>query len=131
MLPAECPKWQTVYYYFRRWGAMDAFSELEDSLVESVRLRRGESPHPTIGAIDSASSRSALPRSIKGIDGNKKAKGMKHNIITDRNGDILEASTTPANIHDSKSAYALLGMLVITFPWIKRIYGTKPKPRCI
>ena len=31
-LPHEYPKWQTVYYYFRRWGAMDAFSELEDVL---------------------------------------------------------------------------------------------------
>ena len=38
LLPEEYPKWQTVYYYFRRWGAMDAFSELEDSLVEKVRL---------------------------------------------------------------------------------------------
>lgn len=51
---------------------VDSFSELEDSLVEKVRLRRGESPYPTIGAIDSESSRSALPRSQKGIDGNKK-----------------------------------------------------------
>ena len=125
LLPAEYPKWQTVYYYFRRWGAMDAFPELEDSLVESVRLRRGESPHPAIGAIDSASSRSALPRSKKGIDGNKKVKGVKRNIITDKDGDILEASTTPANIHDSKSAYALLAMLVIAFPWIKRIYADR------
>ncbi len=25
LLPEEYPKWQTVYYYFRRWGAMDAF----------------------------------------------------------------------------------------------------------
>ncbi len=104
---------------------MDAFPELEDSLVESVRLRRGESPHPAIGAIDSASSRSALPRSKKGIDGNKKVKGVKRNIITDKDGDILEASTTPANIHDSKSAYALLAMLVIAFPWIKRIYADR------
>ena len=40
LLPAEYPKWQTVYYYFRRWGAMDAFSELEDSLVESHDLGR-------------------------------------------------------------------------------------------
>ena len=84
LLPEEYPKWQTVYYYFRRWGAMDAFSELEDSLVEKVRLRRGESPHPTIGAIDSESSRSALPRSQKGFDGNKKVKGVKRNIITDK-----------------------------------------------
>ena len=58
LLPEEYPKWQTVYYYFRCWGAMDAFSELEDSLVKQVRLRRGESTQPTIGVIDSASSRS-------------------------------------------------------------------------
>ena len=125
LLPAEYPKWQIVYYYFRRWGAMYAFAELEDVLVEKVRLRRGESPHPTIGAIDSASSRSALPRSQKGIDGNKKVKGVKRNIITDKDGDILEASTTPANIHDSKSAYALVAMLVVAFPWIRRIYADR------
>ena len=67
---------------------MDTFAELEDSLVEAVRLRRGESPQPTIGAIDSESSRSGLPRSQKGIDGNKKVKGVKRNIITDKDGDI-------------------------------------------
>lgn len=125
MLPGEYPKWQIVYYYFRRWGAMDAFSELEDKLVKQVRLKRGESPTPTIGAIDSASSRSALPRSQKGIDGNKKVKGVKRNIITDKDGDILEATTTPANIHDSKSAYALLALLVVAFPWVRRIYADR------
>lgn len=125
MLPAEYPKWQTVYYYFRRWGAMDAFSELEDMLVKELRLKRGESATPTIGAIDSASARSALPRSQKGIDGNKKVKGVKRNIITDKDGDILEATTTPANVHDSKSAYALVALLVTAYPWIKRIYADR------
>lgn len=125
LLPAEYPKWQIVYYYFRRWGAMDAFSSLEDTLVRKVRLKRGESEEPTIGAIDSQSSRSALPRSQKGIDGNKKVKGMKRNIITDKDGDILAATTTAANIHDSKSAYALVALLVTAFPWIKRIYADR------
>ena len=93
LLPAEYPKWQTVYYYFRRWGAMDAFSEIEDSLVEQVRVRRGEFPQPTIGAIDSESSRAALPRSQKGIDGNKKVKGMKRNIsICLRDGALTDTS---------------------------------------
>ena len=104
---------------------MDAFAELEYGLVEKVRLRRGESPQPTIGAIDSESSRFALPRSQKGIYGNEKVKGVKRNIITDKDGDILEASTTPANIHDSKSAYALVAMLVVAFPWIRRIYADR------
>ncbi len=104
---------------------MDAFAELEDGLVAKVRLRRGESPQPTIGAVDSGSSRSALPRSQKVIDGNRKVKGVKRNIITDKDGDILEASTNPANIHDSKSAYALVAMLVVAFPWIRRIYADR------
>lgn len=125
LLPTEYPKWQIVYYYFRRWGAMDAFGELEDDLVKKVRLRRGESETPTIGAIDSQSSRSALPRSQKDIDGNKKVKGVKRNIITDKDGDILETTTTPANVHDSKSAYALVALLVTAFPWIKRIYADR------
>ena len=125
LLPTEYPKWQIVYYYFRRWGAMDAFGEFEDDLVKKVRLRRGESETPTIGAIDSQSSRLALPRSQKGIDGNKKVKGVKRNIITDKDGDILEATTTPANVHDSKSAYALVALLVTAFPWIKRIYADR------
>ena len=104
---------------------MDAFAELEDGLVAKVRLRRGESPQPTIGAVDSGSSRSALPRSQKVIDGNRKVRGVKRNIITDKDGDILEASTTPANIHDSRSAYALVAMLVVAFPWIRRIYADR------
>lgn len=124
-LPVEYPKWQIVYYYFRRWGAMDAFSQLEDELVALVRQKRGESPDPTIGIIDSQSSRSALPRSLKGIDGNKKVKGVKRNVITDKDGDILEATTTPANIHDSKLAYALVALLVVTYPWIRRIYADR------
>lgn len=60
---------------------MDSFSELEYRFVEKVRLRRWESPHPTIGAIYSESCRSALPRFPKLIDGNNKAKGVKHNMI--------------------------------------------------
>lgn len=74
MLPAEYPKWQTVYYYFRRWGAMDAFSELEDRQVQKARLKRGETAAPTIGAIDSASVRSALPRSQKALMATRKSK---------------------------------------------------------
>jgi len=50
---------------------------------------------------------------------------VKHNIITDKDGDILEVYTTPANIHDSKSAYALVAILVVAFPWIRRIYADR------
>ena len=70
---------------------MDTFSELED--FGKAQRRRIS---PTIVAIDSQRTRSALLRSQKGIDGNKNVKGLKRNIIIDKNGDILGASTTPA-----------------------------------
>ena len=50
---------------------------------------------------------------------------MKRNIITDKDGDILEASATPANIHDSKSAYAPVAILAVAFPWKRRIYADR------
>ncbi len=64
LLPEEYPKWQTVYYYFRRAGAQwMPFLNLRDSLVEKVRLRRvvreSATPDFIIGAIDSESSCSA------------------------------------------------------------------------
>ncbi len=45
---------------------------------------------------------------------------MKRNIITDKDGDILEAHTTPSNVHDSKPAYSLMALPDIAFPWIRR-----------
>ncbi len=42
LLPAEYPKWNGDSYYYLTLGAMDAFAELEDRLVEKVRLRRGD-----------------------------------------------------------------------------------------
>ena len=98
---------------FRRRGAMYALSELEDILVQKIHLKIGESASLTIGAIDSDSARSALPRSQKGIDSNKKVKGVKRNIITDNDGDILEATSTPAtfmtpSLHMPSSSCSLL-----------------------
>lgn len=122
-LPHEYPKWQTVYYYFRAWGANDEFTEMLAILVEQVRIWEGQSPIPAIGAIDSQSVRSALPQSEKGIDGNKKVKGIKRHIVTDKNGFVLAAYTTTANVHDSKAAYVLLALLSALYPGIKKVYA--------
>lgn len=122
-LPNEYPKWQLVYYYFRRWSALDEFQYLLCILDEQVRLNEGQSPVPSIGAIDSQSVKSALPQSEKGIDGNKKVKGIKRSIVTDKNGFVLAAQASKANIHDSRLAYSLLALLAVLHPEIKKIYA--------
>ena len=49
-------------------------------------------------------------RGDNGYDGNKKVKGVKRNIITDRNGFILARKVCNAGIHDSKMAHDLCGL---------------------
>lgn len=120
MLPSEFPKWQLVYYYFRRWSALDEFDYILKIFVEQTRLYKGQSPVPSLALVDSQSVKSALPASEKGIDGNKKVKGIKRHVATDKNGYILSAQVTTANVHDSKAAYALLVALSLEYPWIKK-----------
>lgn len=121
MLPREYPKWQLVYYYFRRWSAMGEFDKALRIFIEQRRLYMGQSPIPSLALADSQSAKSALPNSEKGIDGNKKVKGIKRHIATDKNGYILEAVITTANIHDSKAACILLAALSAAYPWIRKV----------
>ena len=120
LLPSDFPKWQLVYYYFRRWSAMEEFAMILEIFEEQARLYMGQSPVPSLAVVDSQSVKSAHPNSKKGIDGNKKIKGIKRHVATDKNGYILAAEVTTANIHDSKAAYALLVALSIEYPWIKK-----------
>lgn len=125
MLPGEYLKRQTVYYCLRRWDAMEVFTEFEDILVRQLSLSIGKSGMPTIGAIDSESLFSVLPRSQKGGNENRKVIYLKNKILADRDGDIQEGATTLTNIHESMSAYALVAMLVTAYPWIRRIYADR------
>ncbi len=46
-------------------------------------------------------------RSLNGIDGNKKIKGVKRHVVVDKNGFLLAVMVTIACVHDSKAAYLL------------------------
>lgn len=124
-LPHDYPVWQTVYYYYRAWAADGEFKEMLDILTEQVRLWEGQSPQPSIAVIDSQSVKSASLPSPKGIDGNKKVKGIKRQLAVDRNGHLLDIQTTPANMHDSKGALLLLALLAASHPQIKKILADR------
>ena len=71
----------------------------------------GQNKHPSLGIADSQSVRWGNNRSLKGVDGNKKVKGIKRHIVVDKNGFLIAIMVTIANVHDSKAAYLLMRVL--------------------
>ncbi len=71
--------------------------------------------------VDSQSAKSGLPQSRKGIDGNKRIKGIKRHIAVDSQGLPIGVVVTTANVHDSKAAFPLIGSLCVHHPYIKTI----------
>ncbi|KAA6377011.1 MAG: putative DDE transposase [Streblomastix strix] len=68
-LPEEYPKWELVYYYYRKWSGMEEFDLLLGGLRDSVRLKFGQHTRPSLGIMDSQSVRWGNNRSLNGIDG--------------------------------------------------------------
>lgn len=124
-LPHDFPAWQTVYYYYRVWGALGEFKKLLSILTEQVRLWEGQSPDPSVAIVDSQSVKSSSLPSPKGIDGNKKVKGIKRQLAVDKNGHLLDVQATTANVHDTKGALLLLAILAASHPQIKKVLADR------
>ena len=78
---------------------------------EHVRLKWGQNKHPSLGIVDSQSVRWGNNRSLNGIDGNKKIKGIKRHTVVDKNGFLIAVMVTIANINDGKAAWLLMRVL--------------------
>ena len=55
MLPHDYPKWQLVYYYFRKWFKEGRIEHLLNKLVRKVRKKRNQSESPSVGALGAQS----------------------------------------------------------------------------
>ena len=79
-LPHDFPKWQNVYYHFRKWKKKKAdgnslLDEVLQELVMSERIINGRKPEPTMSILDSKSVKNAFTAEEKGYDGGKKNIG--------------------------------------------------------
>lgn len=108
-LPHDYPKWKSVYYYYHKWRKEGRVEHFLEKLVRKVRRERGQTSSPSVAAIDAQSVKWGSRQGDNGYDGNKKVKGIKRNILTDRNGFILARKVCNAAIHDSKTAHELCG----------------------
>lgn len=121
LLPKDFPKWQLVYYYFRKWSFEGITEQIHERLLAKLREKKGKQSSPSLGLIDSQTVKTASVTKEKGIDGNKKISGRKRFIITDTLGLILAIFIAPANLGERAGAEQVLREMRGKYPRIVKI----------
>lgn len=125
MLPKDFPKWQAVYWHFRKWRQDGRIENCIENLVMKIRRKRRQNELPTVGALDAQSVKWGNRHSDNGFDANKRVKGIKRNIVVDRNGFILGRTVDTASKHDSKLAFRLCQVTAYTWRTLKKILSDR------
>jgi len=105
LLAEGYPPWQTVYWYFIKW-TMDGTIEIcHQEIRKALRRKLEKNEDASVCIIYSCSVRmNATSGMDRGIDGNKKIKGLKRHLLVDSLGLVIDVVIHAANIHDSKGA---------------------------
>jgi len=123
MLPREFPKWQTVYYYFRRWRDAEWFVAINDQLRQKIRLLSGKRPDASAAIIDSQSVKTDEQAASRGYDAGKRVKGRKRHILVDTPGLLLKAKVLTADIQDRDGAKQLFSEIKEQMPRLSLIWA--------
>ena len=106
--PKEFGPWQTVRTWHDRFCSDGVWSDIAALLVRAVRQKQGRAPEPTTAVLDSQSVASGPQAGPRGVDGNKKVRGIKRHMLTCSLGFVLACLVTAANAHDTQPVGALL-----------------------
>ncbi len=120
-LPLDFPKWQLVYYYFRKFETSGLIEIMHDTLREQVRVKKGRQECPSLGLIDSQSVKTASVTAEKGLDGNKKVIGRKRFILTDTMGLMMGVLIAAANTGERAGAESLFYEARAKYPRLRRV----------
>jgi len=120
-LPKDFPKWQLVYYYFRKFETTGLIEILHDTLRAKVRIKKGKEISPSLGLVDSQSVKTASVTTEKGLDGNKKVNGRKRFILTDTLGLIIGILIVAANTGERAGAESLFYQVRGKYPRLQKV----------
>ena len=109
-LPKEFGPWQTVRTWHDRFRADGIWSDIAALLTRAVRAKQGREPEPTTALLDSQSVSSGPQAGPRGVDGNKRIRGIKRHVLTCSLGFVLAVLVTAANVHDTQPVAALLAL---------------------
>lgn len=107
-LPKEFGPWETVRSWHDRFRADGIWADVGGLLVRAVRQRRGHPAEPRTAILDSQSVVSGPQKGERGVDGNKRIKGIKRHALCCSLGFLLAVLVTAANVHDTAAAEPLL-----------------------
>lgn len=121
-LPETFPKWQLVYYYFRKWQTDGTLEGLNWSLNKLERKRVNKKTVPSLFCIDSQSVKVApFVAEDTGVDGNKKINGRKRHVITDTLGLVWGVVVHAANKADGAVAQRVVEPMLGYMDRMKKI----------
>ena len=122
LLPHDFPKWQTVYYYFRRWQKDGTWQRIHYFLKAEVRVRAGRNVEPSAAIADTQSVPTGHHGLGKGFDGGKLIKGRKRHILVDVMGLLLAVMVHSAGIQERRGFKLLLFKIRHLFPRLRLIW---------
>jgi len=120
-LPNDFPKWQLVYYYFRKWSNNQLIAQLHQILYRKVRVKVGREVSPSLGLLDSQSVKTASLTEIKGIDANKKINGRKRFVVTDTLGWLVGLMVVAASVQEREGAEQLFELMRGKYPRLEKV----------
>ncbi|WP_308378363.1 IS5 family transposase [Streptomyces sp. ISL-87] len=115
-MPADFPRWDRVYAFFRRWRDHGLVREFHDRLRGQVRQTLGKDAEPSAGVIDSQSVKAdaVVGADSRGFDGGKQINGRKRHVVVDTLGLLLAVTVTAADTGDRTAAQVLLAQVAGT-----------------